>query len=326
MNHRERIEAVLNGEKPDRVPVALWRHFPVDDMSADTLAEAVKLFQATYDFDLVKVTYASSYMVTDWGVSDVWEGASEGTRTYKKRIIHKPDDWYTLPQLDVENGSLGRQLVCMRQLREHFGPDVPLLATIFSPFAQARKLVGDENVFTHMRKYPEAFKVGLETIANSTAQFVEALVDTGIDGIFFAIQHGQYGKFTEEEHATFGRQFDNPALDAASALWVNMLHLHGTDVMFHLAADYPVDIINWHDRETFPSLTEAQDLFDGVLCGGLRRLDTMELGMPADVIAEAQDAIDATGGTNFILGTGCVLPITTPHGNIAAARKAVEVK
>ena len=29
--HRERIQAALQGELIDRAPVALWRHFPVDD-------------------------------------------------------------------------------------------------------------------------------------------------------------------------------------------------------------------------------------------------------------------------------------------------------
>ncbi len=39
---------------------------------------------------------------------------------------------------------------------------------------------------------------------------------------------------------------------------------------------------------------------------------------------EAQAAIEATGGKRFILGTGCVAPTTTPHGNLMAARIAVE--
>jgi uroporphyrinogen decarboxylase len=103
-----------------------------------------------------------------------------------------------------------------------------------------------------------------------------------------------------------------------------MLHLHGQDVMFDLVADLPIQIINWHDRETAPSLGEAKARFSGVLCGGLRRFETIMLGTPDEVMAEARDAIEATSGTRFILGTGCVTPIIAPHGNLLAARKAVE--
>ncbi len=31
MNKRERLEAAIAGQSVDRVPVALWRHFPGDD-------------------------------------------------------------------------------------------------------------------------------------------------------------------------------------------------------------------------------------------------------------------------------------------------------
>ncbi|MBT4002772.1 MAG: uroporphyrinogen decarboxylase, partial [Chloroflexi bacterium] len=65
MKHRERLEACLAGDQPDRTPVALWRHFPVDDMRGETMAAAHLNFQKTYDFDLVKVTPSSGYFLYD---------------------------------------------------------------------------------------------------------------------------------------------------------------------------------------------------------------------------------------------------------------------
>ena len=64
MTHYERLQACLAGEKLDRPPVALWRHFPVDDQAPETLAAATLNYQKTYDFDLVKVTPASSFCLT----------------------------------------------------------------------------------------------------------------------------------------------------------------------------------------------------------------------------------------------------------------------
>jgi uroporphyrinogen decarboxylase len=101
-----------------------------------------------------------------------------------------------------------------------------------------------------------------------------------------------------------------------------MLHLHGGNVMFSLFTDYPVQVINWHDRETYPTLVEGKKLYPGVVCGGLQRERTMELGSPEHVHSEARDAILATENKRFILGTGCVLQITTPGANIRAAIQA----
>nr|MDQ3006912.1 uroporphyrinogen decarboxylase [Chloroflexota bacterium] len=98
--HRERIQAAVKGEMLDRPPVALWRHFPVDDQSPETLANAVLHFQNSYDFDLVKVTPASSFSVKDWGVDDEWVGDTEGTRRYTQRVIHDARDWESLPLLE----------------------------------------------------------------------------------------------------------------------------------------------------------------------------------------------------------------------------------
>jgi uroporphyrinogen decarboxylase len=51
----------------------------------------------------------------------------------------------------------------------------------------------------------------------------------------------------------------------------------------------------------------------------------MVLGTPESVEKEAREAIQVTDGKRFILGTGCVVPITAPYGNIMAARKSVEL-
>jgi uroporphyrinogen decarboxylase len=324
MNHRERLETVLAGQNPDRVPVALWRHFPVDDQEPESLADATIDYQRTFDFDLVKVTPASSFCIKDWGVDDEWRGASEGTRDYTVHCIHAPEDWRRLAVLDPQKGHLGQQLECLRRITRALGSNAPVIQTIFNPLAQAKNLVGGADLLVHLRQYPDALHTGLKVIAESTRQFIEAAKSTGIAGVFYAVQHAQYQLLSEAEYTEFGRVYDLEILQAAKALWLNMLHLHGENVLFDLLSDYPVQIINWHDQDTFPDLAGGQKRFAGVVCGGLRREQTMVTGTPAIVREEARDAIRETGGKRFILGTGCVVPITAPRANILAARKAVE--
>ena len=317
--HKERIQAAMNGELIDHPPIALWRHFPVDDQSPELLAKATLHYQNTYDFDLVKVTPASSFCLKDWGVEDKWKGHTEGTREYTKRVIHDPRDWEKLSELDPIAPHLAGQLACLRFIRSELSPETPVLQTVFSPMAQAKNLSGNETLIAHLRLYPESVMKGLATIAETTRRFVEACLDTGIDGIFYAIQHAQASLLTLDEYKTFGVPNDLKVLEPSQGLWCNLLHMHGHDVYFSLLESFNFQIVNWHDRETYPSLGEAQKLFNGVVCGGMRQ-DTLVYENQAEVQKEAADAIQQTNGKRFILGTGCVVPVIASHGNILAAK------
>lgn len=325
ISHRQRMEACLAGEKPDRPPVALWRHFPVDDQTSTGLAAAHLNFQRTFDFDFLKVSPESSFCLKDWGARDEWRGATEGTRDYTYRVIQRPDDWSDLAILDPTEGELGKQLECLGLIVEELGEETPVIQTIFNPLSQAKNLVGDKKLIAHIRQYPEQVRAGLDTIVETTRRFVEAAKETGIAGLFFAVQHAQYHLLAEEEYREFGRAYDLRSLEPAGDLWLNLLHLHGEDIMFDLFKDYPIQIVNWHDRETPPTLEVGKKRFGGVVCGGIERHDTLVLGTPDQVTAEALDAFQLTGGERFILGTGCVVPIHAPYGNIMAARSSVDL-
>lgn len=325
MSKRKRLEAAIAGEAVDRPPVALWRHWPGDDRTPQGLAEATVRFQREFDFDFVKVTPPSSYCLQGWGARDEWRGNLEGTREYTFRPVQRPEDWASLLVLEPQEGDLGGQLACLRLISAALGPEVPLVQTIFSPLAQAKNLAGQERLLHHLRRYPEALQAGLEAITETTIRFLESARGCGIAGVFYAVQHADYSLLSEAEYRLFGRPYDLRVLEAARGLWLNVLHLHGSAVMFDMVTDYPVQVLNWHDRETEISLAEGQRRFAGAVCGGLSRWEGMVRGMPSRVRAEAFEALAQTGGRRFILGTGCVVPVVVPWENLRAAREAVEM-
>ena len=324
MDKYERLHATLVGEPMDRVAVALWRHFPVDDQRPEDLAAATLEFQQLYDFDLVKVTPASSFCLKDWGAEDEWRGNPEGTRDYTRRVVTGPEGWARLKPLDPEAGRLGAQLQALGLIRDGLGGRTPFIQTVFSPLSQARNLVGAENLPVHLRQHPGELKAALGVITGTTLRFVEAAKRQGIDGIFYAAQLATTRIFSEAEYREFGEPYDRQILQAAGGLWLNLAHLHGSDVMFDLIASYETAVINWHDQETPPTLAQGLQRFKGAVCGGLRQWETMVRGTPEQVRAEAQAAIAQTGGRRLILGTGCVTPTTAPRANLRAARSVVE--
>jgi uroporphyrinogen decarboxylase len=325
LSHRERIERTIEGLPVDRPAVSLWRHFPVDDQTPEGLAKAVLQFQERFDFDFIKITPSSSFCIKDWGVEDEWQGNPEGTRHFTRQPVQDRQGWSKIKTIAPFKGSLGDQLQCIDLVRKGTPTSTPVIQTIFSPLSQAKNLVGKDNLVAHLRLYPEEVKKALQVITNVTIDFVRACIPLKIDGLFFAVQHAQYSLLNRQEFQDFGAYFDLQIIEAAKPLWFNVGHIHGTDIMFDEMLKYPVQVLNWHDLETFPSLDEGKKQYaKGAVCGGLRQWETLAYATPEQVKKEAREAIKQTNGSRFILGTGCVTPIISPDSNIFAAREVVE--
>lgn len=324
MTKRKRLEAAILGQPVDRMPVALWRHFPGDDRYPEEQARAHLEFQKLYDFDFVKATPSHNYCVAEWGVEERYMGNNEGTWETTRRAIHSLEDWRRIKPLDPNAGALGRQLRVLEILRDALGDQVPFIQTIFNPLAMSKFLIGEGAELSYIRQHPDLMKQVLEALTETNVRFVREVMKRGAAGVFMSTMHASYLQMSESEYLEFGRPYDLRVLEAARDGWFNVLHLHGEGVMFDLLADYPVQAINWHDRAVSPSLKEAVDKFSKARIGGLAQWDTLLRGTPNQVRAEARDAVEQTGGRRHILGAGCVTPITTPTCNIWAARKSVE--
>jgi uroporphyrinogen decarboxylase len=323
MNSRDRTFASFAGAPVDRPPLILWRHFPVADQDPMSFARATMDFQHRFDFDLIKVTPSSSYCLYDWNARDEWRGNPEGTREYTQHIISSPDDWLKLKPLNPKKGFLGKTLDALKMIREKNDTSAPIIQTIFNPLAQAKNLAGKENLAVHMRRYPDALKMGLETITTSIMDYLQSLAEIGVDGIFYAVQHAQYSLLSELEFQSFSRVYDLRILNSNRHFPARVLHIHGANIMFEQVKDYPVNLFNWHDRESEYSLSMGKQLTNAAVCGGIKR-ETMELGSPDQVSAEIKQTLEETGGVSVCLGTGCVIQVTTPEENIYTARKVMD--
>lgn len=322
MTGRERVFAAIRGQAADRPPVALWRHFPEQDQRAETMARAHVEFQRRWAWDLLKVTPAAGYYGDDWGLQAGYRPNPEGVRHVTGRPIRKPADWRRLRALDVTAGVYGRELHALRLIREALPGDL-ILSTIFSPLSIARKLAGEQALIRYLREDPEELHAGLEIITDVTARFAAETLAAGADGVFFATQCATTAYMTVEEYEEFGRPYDLRVLDAAAGADVRMLHIHGTEIMFDQLTDYPVDIVNWHDRRTPPGLREAAERFSGCLAGGLDEQETLPRRAPEEIAAEVREALAQTGGRRHLVAAGCVIPITVSDDRLEAVRRAV---
>jgi uroporphyrinogen decarboxylase len=327
MDKQERLTKTIAGEPTDRIPVALWRHWPGDDQRAADFARAVVDFQKTYDWDFVKVTPATSFCVTDYGLQDEWQGDLAGTRAITKRVVTRSLDWTEIRPLDPMKGALGRQLEALRLIGDGLRDDnVPIIQTIFSPLVQARHLGGNELFIRHMRTNPDRVHTALNTLTESTLRFIEALKRFSIAGIYYAIEHASYDTMSEEEYRIFGLPYDRKILESLpEKWWLNILHLDGEAPMFKLCGQLPAQVISWHDQETEPDLAQGKLLFNGAICGGLSCQQHIYHGTPNSIREQVRSVMKLTNNRRFILSAGCAAMISSPLSNFRAVREVVEV-
>ena len=324
MTKKERIKAALEGKEVDRVPVGFWRHWPEEDQQPETLAAAALAFQKLYDLDFIKVPVASTFCVDDYGVKHAWRGSSMGDRDYLEFAVKKIENWDRIEPLDVKKGTYGRMLQALRIIMDKKDKDTPVIFTIFNPINSACYLAGDETCLVHLRREPERVERGIRALTETCARFVHAVMDEGCDGIFLSARAASYDAMSVDEYLRFGRPGDQKVLEAASAGWFNVMHLHGKNPMFKELADYPVQAMNWHDRTAWPSLAEASKIFKGTLMGGIEQFKTLLTESTEDIKKQCHDAIKQMNGRRLILTPGCTYPITVPHINLMALRNSVE--
>ncbi len=175
-----------------------------------------------------------------------------------------------------------------------------------------------------MHEAPDAVRAGLETIAATVADFAEACLLNGADGIFYAIDTATSETLRDDEYELLAA-FDRAVADG---FHVNsrftLVHLHGNNVFFDRFTDFPAHALNWYDRAGKPSLARARTLTPLALAGGIDELNTLLTGSAEQIAVEIAEAIGQLDGRGFLLAPGCCLPIATPDANLLAVRHALE--
>jgi uroporphyrinogen decarboxylase len=345
----ERVMAAVHREVPDRVPWALWGHFPAvpflnyyswekanRDGVESARAHMALLRILDYKMDLRKVTPYYRFMACLWGSKFRWVNNGESPETVEV-VVKKTEDWEKLWVLDPRK-ELREALRCVEVLARDLYR-MPFIYTIPSPFIQA--LHGGSNperVHADMKDNPDALKEGLEIITQTSIDFAKECVAEGATGIFFGIGGGGdiWSRMTKEQLEEFALHYDKRVLDAVKDAPIRLLHIcsaEGEDPQKDGGymeggwfKKYPVDAINWDDG-SFTPLEKAKKIYGDKFClvGGIDQKQTMLKGTPHQVEAVVKDAIERAGqGGGLIIGPGCTLNAETPIANYNAVARAVE--
>ncbi len=326
MNKKERISAAIHFEKADQLPYAFWSHLPGIDLDPAALAEHTYEFYKKYDLDLVKTMNNGMYPVEDFGcVADYSEIEKGGIGKIVSTPIHHAEDLFELRPCSVSKGSLARELYSLQLLLDKLkAEEVPVVFTVFSPITTLDKLCQKKALDYIREGHGEAAKHALRVITETTAAVVREALRLGADGVFFASQMSTYNVMTAGEYLEYGVPYDQQVLQAAASGWINVLHAHGTNIMFDILKDYPVHAFNWHAWESLPSIDQAKAMTGKCLMCGLERKDITDSNR-SPILNQIFQTCQITRGRGLILTPGCVIRYPLNDDMLAYIRSAKEM-
>ncbi|MHA2038678.1 MAG: uroporphyrinogen decarboxylase family protein [Promethearchaeota archaeon] len=311
------IKRAFKAEPTEKIPYAIWKHFPEFDKSPEGLLKAQMKFQNKFDSDIMKISISGRAFASDFGAELGGYNPESGSRICIKYPIEKVEDWENIRAVDTNLGEFGKQIKAMKLINREVEGKIPTMMTVFSPFMVASQI--DKGVILHYRKNPELVLEHFKILVSSMIDFTQASLEAGADGIFLATQHFNNSLNDEERKILEFNPMDSLIKKTIKNDNFLVLHLHGDEPDFKLATSLPIDAINWHDQQTTPSLSEARKIFKGGLLGGLNTESWNNLSKPKQVSPLITSVYKNFKNYGLIIAPGCVMPQYVSDKMIEAA-------
>ena len=322
MDKFDLIKKALKAEPTEKVPYAIWKHFPEFDKTPEGLLKAQMDFQNKYDSDIMKISISGRAFASDFGAELGGYDPASGSRICVKYPIEKIEDWGKIRNIDVESGEFGNQIKVMKLIHQKVDGKVPTMMTVFSPLMVASQI--DPNIILHYRKDPQLIRDQFKIIVSAMTDFTRVSLEAGANGIFLATQHFN-NKLVDEERLELAfkpmKSLIKKTIRKNNFL---VLHLHGDNPDYKCAAKLPIDGINWHDQQTTPNLYEARQIFKGGLFGGLNAESWKDISNPAEISTMISSVYTNFKGSGLIIAPGCVIPQFVSDPMIEVAVKTIQ--
>lgn len=171
MTSKERVEAVIRHEKPDRMPIYGWVRYNMKD-KIDERFGSVEAFEDHYAFDLAHL----------FGGPDAYFIGDEYTRKKEAGEEIEPPDVLNLPlnnpEEDKDFDNLRAEIKHHKEVRSRF-------VYVQTPglFEQLNTVFGIENHLCYLLEYPDEIKEIYRRQAEWNRKFAGKCLDLGVDMI-----------------------------------------------------------------------------------------------------------------------------------------------
>lgn len=326
MTKKERLDAVLAGKKPDRIPYGFSCHFQGDPEKEKDYVKAHLDFYRGSHVDFLKI-------MCDALLYPFYQ------------TIDCASDWAKVTPLPRDDPFFTESVRRCKEITQAVGAECYTYYTFFAPFSLLRNattvteraLAGrtvDETVMAHLQEDEAAVLHALEVVARDMVYLAERIIhESGCKGIYQSVQGAEKGRMSQQEYARWVEPSDRIVLEGINRLSnANILHMcswAGFANHMEYWKDYPAAVKNWGISIEGLTLSQGLDYFPHcVLMGGLdnRKCGTLYSGNKEAVQQAVWKVLDEMGNVPFILGADCTVPSDIGMERFQWVREALETQ
>lgn len=329
MNGHERITAVLNGRKPDHVPVMLHNFLMAANEYGITMeqyrndprliAESFMLAVERYKYDGILVDLDTVTLAGAVGVPIDFP-VNSPARTHTGNLLNMDDVRRLKPVRVDDYRYIQTWLEAVRILVGQFKNEVYIRGNCDqSPFSLASMMRGIQNWMVDlMMGDDEPVEILLDYCTDVTSQFIRLMAQTGCDMVSNGDSPAGPELISPEMYRKYALPYEKRVADVALECGMAYtLHICGNtdsilDDMVKTGAhafelDYRTDIIKIHDKFSTSRTFIGNIDPSGVLCMGSPEL---VMGKTLELLSIYKDS------PRLIVNAGCAIPAETPPGNL----------
>jgi uroporphyrinogen decarboxylase len=236
------------------------------------------------------------------------------------------EDVYRLEVPDPRTqGRMPLMLEAIGMLRRAVGDEVAIRAPGTGAFALASYFVGTQQWLLDVAMAEAGFDEGKEAAVHhalglateALIEFGKACFDAGADLVQCGDSLASCNVISPKTYERYAWPYEKQSFSAwrEHGITTGILHICGNaGKVLELYRDTGAGLI---ELDSAVDLTDASRRLDGItIIGNVDTVSELLQASPAETETAARRCIEETGGRNFILGSGCLVPRYTPVENV----------
>jgi len=329
MNGKQRIEAVMRGEWPDKRPVMLHNFLMAIEESEYThkqyredpeIAAKVNIMSAEkYDPDGILIDIDTATLAGAVGV-EVDFPENDPARCHIP-MIENLQDIDKLEEIDIsKNERVQIWLETCRLVKKYFGDEKYIRGNCDqAPFSLASMMRSPSNwMLDILIEDPAVFKL-LDYCTGITSDFIRLMAETGVDMVSNGDSPAGPSMISPDQYEKFALPYEAELASTAHKLGLpHMLHICGnTDLILHLMPGIGSNAIELDYLTDILLVEEQCRKHNVVFSGNIDPTGVIAYGSPKLVEEKAIEILNIfNDNPYFIMNAGCAIPAATPPENI----------
>ncbi|MCL2285538.1 MAG: uroporphyrinogen decarboxylase family protein [Firmicutes bacterium] len=324
MNSMERVVATITRQGADRTPVypilagvtrklvgATYEEWCTNaDICVGAFYKSVKEF----DLDCVVTLIDLSIECDAWGQSIVFYENDAPHPDYDNPVIKDIDDYAKIKKVDYKTSKrMMMHIDVCRQLVEKANGEFPVVGFVFGPLGVLSMLRNQQDMYMDIYDDPDAVKAAAREINETLKDYVNALIDTGVNAIMldtlFASGSIMSKDMWREMEGGLAKELADICHQRGCLV---MIHNCGEKIYFdaQIESMNPCAISFLHVPDDCKDFAECKEKYGSkITLIGCVPPPMAVLNTDEEWVAACKEQIDTFGkGEGYMLATGCEYP------------------